>query len=305
MEIYYQGTDITDMVQTRKCIVRDCVGERCDSLELEFENAAGWYLWEPKEDDMVLVSHNGYDSGTMYVNTILPTDGKFRIFATALPCRARRAGNESFVGQTLEAIISSCALSDGMEPKLYGLDGSLRYPYLERVNEWRASFLGRLLSMEGAMLKCVNGRYAAISLDYAQNLDPWQVIELLSDRGGAQYRKEGTLARSLTVRTPFADAAASDTSASDTGEHIILTDLPATDNLQAGRWARAKLLQQNRKCELLTMRSSFDPGFASLIRIDITGDTAANGEWLVEEAEHDLVNEKTSVRMRRCIRTIS
>lgn len=304
MEIYYQGVDITGMVQTRKCIVRDCAGERCDSLELEFENAAGWYQWGPKEDDTVIASHNGYTSGTMYVNTIIPEDGKFRIFATALPCRARRRGNESFISQTLEGILNSCALSDGMESRLYGLDGSLGYRYEERVNEWRARFLTRLLEKEGALLKCVNGRYTAISLEYAQNLDPWKVLELTADRGGIQYRREGTLTRSMAVRTPYADAAAEDTAAPEDGEHIVINDLGAMDNVQAGRWARAKLLMRNRQCELVTMHSSFDPGFTALIRIDITGDTGANGEWLVEEAEHDLVNEKTIVHMRRCIRTI-
>lgn len=304
MEIYYQGTDITGMVQTRKCIVRDCAGKRCDSLELEFENAAGWYLWSPQEDDQIIVAHNGYDSGTMYVNTVLPTDGKYRIFATALPCRARRRGNGSFVGQTIEAIISSCALPDGMEPRLYGLDGNITVPYAERVNEWHAAFLERFLEQEGALLKCINGRYTAIGIEYAQDLDPWQEIELLADRGGAQYLREGTRTRTLTIRTPYAEATAEDTDAPETGERLIVNDVPAMNSVQAGRRARAALLLRNRECELVTMHSTFNPGFSALIRINITGNTGTNGEWLVEEAEHDLVNEKTTVHLRRCIRTI-
>ena len=54
MEVYYQGTDITDMVRVNSCIVRDTAGGRCDSLEIEFGNAAGWYSWGPEEDNKII-----------------------------------------------------------------------------------------------------------------------------------------------------------------------------------------------------------------------------------------------------------
>ena len=59
MTIYYQGKDITRYVQVRKCIARDTCGERCDSIEIEFENAAGWYRWQPEEDDKSLWRRTG------------------------------------------------------------------------------------------------------------------------------------------------------------------------------------------------------------------------------------------------------
>ena len=121
MEIYYEGRRITDFVITRKCIVRDTAGDRCDSLELEFENSGVWFGWEPAEDDQIIVEHDGYDSGIMYVNTVIPEDGRFRILATSLPCSARRKAYASFYKQTIEDIMRTCAAESGMDIQILAL----------------------------------------------------------------------------------------------------------------------------------------------------------------------------------------
>ena len=62
MEVYYQGTDITDSVQVKSCIVRDNGGGRSDSLAIEFDNASSWHSWRAEEDNQIEITHNGYDS---------------------------------------------------------------------------------------------------------------------------------------------------------------------------------------------------------------------------------------------------
>ena len=300
MEIYYQGKDITGMVQVNTCIIRDTAAGRCDSLELEFGNAAGWYSWGPEEDDQVLVAHGGYDSGPMYVNKILPEDGKYRILAGSLPCRAREKKYRSFIGWTIEEIMRSCAASSGMDYKLFGVDGGTVIPYIERDNEGCASFLYKLLTLESAALKCVNGRYAAISFEYAQARSATQTMRLSAKQEGARYRRDGTMYKSVTVKTPYAEATAEDALVGDNHTGITINDLPAMNNVQAGRWARGKLLYLNRQCESVVVQSTFNAGMTALARIDITGDTDATGTWLVEEVEHDIKNLATTATMRRC-----
>lgn len=300
MEIYYQGTDITDMVQVNSCIVRDTASGRCDSLEIEFGNAAGWYSWGPEEDDVIVVSHNGYDSGMMYVNKILPANGNYSILAASLPCSARKKEYRSFYEQSIEDIMRICAARSGMEYKIFGLDAGIIIPYIEQENEGCASFLNKLLTLESAALKAVNGSLTAISYAYAQSLDPKQTIELSAGQDGVRYRRDGTTYKSLTVKTPYAMATAVDSIVS--GKHLGLTigHYPAMSNLQAARWARGKLLYLNRQCESVVIRSGYNPGITALIRIDIEGDTDASGEWLVDEVEHDLKNLTTVSTLRRC-----
>lgn len=304
MEVFYQGTNITDMVQVRKCISRDAAGNRCDSLDIEFENAAGWYSWGPQEDDQIVVSYNGYDTGILFVNTILPVDGFFRIYATALPCAARARGYQSFTGKTIEEIMRACAMSSGMDFQIFGIDGRTIIPYIQREYESCAAFLHRLLKLESAALKCVNGLYTAIGIEYAQSRAAHLTMELTADQPGVEYRREGRTLKALTVETPWATATAEDANVPSGHMSVTRGDVPARDSLQAGRWARGLLLDANRRCERLTLDSTFNPGFTAMTRIDIEGGTDATGEWLVEEVEHDFIELNSTAKLHRCVSSV-
>lgn len=304
MLIYYENTDITDIVEVRECLYRDTSGNRCDSLDIVFENAASWYSMGPKEDDRIVISHNGYHTGIMYVNTILPENGHYRIFATSLPCAARSKGYQSFAGKSLYEIMRICAAGSGMDSKMYGIDGGIVIPYIQRENESYAAFLHRLLKLEGAALKCINGSYTAIGYEYAEARAAHQTIEVVADQSGMEYRRSGQALRTLTIKTPLAFATAEDTSVPEKHSSITLNEYPARDNIQAGRWARNLLRQMNRQCESLYLPSEFNAGYDAMTRIDITGSNDAAGEWLIEETTHDFINLRSTAKMHRCNSTI-
>lgn len=302
MEIIYQGTDITDLVHVRKCVVRDTAGLRCDSIKMTFDNAAGWMRWGPKEDDTIRIRHGGYDSGTMFVSHVLPEDGSYRILATALPCRARGKGFSSYYRKTLEEIMRSCAALSGMDYRLYGVDGAVGIPYIERDGEGHAAFLAKLLSMEGAALKCVNGRFTAIGYSFAQSLPAVQTMPM--EPGTASYIRSGTAYRELTVMTPYASAAAQDFSVPDTHARLTTGKLPALDAIQAGRWARGELYRLNQECESVRAVSDFNPVLTAMVRVDIECSGDEGGQWLVESVEHDITSMITTAELRRCITSI-
>ena len=304
MKIIYQGKDISQFVRVRSCVVRDSSGERCDSLKIQFENAGAWYRWGPEEDDQIRITHNDYDSGILYLNTIVPEDVRYNIQATSLPCKARQKENRSFAGKTVEEILRVCAMSSGMGFSLYGVDGGAVIPYILQENESAAKFLNRMLTLEGAVLKCINGKYAAIGIDYMQRQKAAQKLEITAKMKSSDYQRSGETIKALTIRTPYASATATDTAVPNGHTRIIRNDLPARNNLQAGRWARGTLLDFNRKCESVRIGSRFNSGFTAMTRVDITGGTDADGEWLIKEAEHDFINLSSTVVMHRCVTTI-
>lgn len=304
MKIIYQGKDISRFVRVRSCVVRDSSGERCDSLKIQFENAGAWYRWGPEEDDQIRVTHNDYDSGILYLNSIIPEDGKYSILATSLPCKARRKENRSFSGKTVEDIVRTCAMSSGMDFALYGIDGTAVIPYILQEDESAAAFLNRFLTLEGAVLKCVNGKYAAIGILYAQRQKAGQKLEITAKQRSSDYQRSGETVKALTIRTPYASATATDIAVPTGHSRIVRNDLPARNSIQAGRWARGTLLDINRKCESIRVGSRFNSGFTAMTRVDITGGTDADGEWLIKEAEHDFINLTSTVVMHRCVTTI-
>lgn len=304
MRVIWQGKDITNHVQVRKCVVRDTCGARCDSLDMTFDNAESWYRWGPEEDDRIRVFQDGYDSGEMFLNTICPEEGKYRIFATALPCAARKKEWKSFQGMTLEEIMRNRAMATGMGYRLFGMDGGAGIPYIQQENEGAAAFLHRLIRLEGGTLKCVNGGYIAIGIEWADERKAAQEIRVIPGKAGPEYRRNGRTVRSLTISTPYAEATATDRSVPESHEKMIVTEYPAVGAIQAGRWARGLLRAINRERESLTVRGKFAPGWTAMTRMDVTGGTDADGEWTMEEIEHDLVARTSEAKMRRSRGTI-
>lgn len=304
MQLIYEGTDITPYVDIVKCRYSDVAGGRCDSIDIELENAATWDRWRPEIDDRIEAAHESLESGIMYLNTILPENGRYRIVATALPNIARRQVWRSCHDLSLDTVIGACAAECGMDYALYGIEGEYIYPYAERKNEGCAAFLDRLIGYEGGIIKAANGVICAIGIEWAQQQRPVKVLYLNANQKGVRHiKREGNKLTALTVRTPWAEATAEDT---DAGGEIraVRCDIPARDALQAGRWARGLLLAHNRKAEKLIVSAQFDAGIAAMQRIDIESAAEINGEWLVDEVVHDLINKKTRTTLIRCIKTI-
>lgn len=301
MQLFYEGVDIAGKVDVVKCIHRDGCGGRCDCLELELEHAGAWYSWEPKQGDRIVAARDGYDTGTLYLNTILPQEGRFRILATSVPVTARRKRWASYEENTLGGILTLCAAECGMSGSLYGLNGSIMYPYLLRRDESGAAFANRLLEMEGAVLKTVNGKFAGIGVEYAQGLAAVQELAIGADqRSVIHMRRDDQMLYSLTVKTPYGECTAYAPGAAGCGEEV-LAHLPAMDDAQAGRWARNLLLMRNRRAEELTFSMEFNPGLSAMVRVDVQSATDAAGEWIVDETEHDFVRGISKAKLLRCL----
>ena len=304
MEIWYQDTDITGSVIPSACVHRDVSHGRADTLEITFRRSAAWHRWEPMVDDRIRVIESKYDTGILYVNTIVPEDDRYRMLATSLPSKAARKAWDSYKNLSLKEIIHRCAMECDMGDGLYGVSEDIRYPFLMRQNEGCAAFLERLAKCEGIALKAWGGCFRGIGIEYAQELDPVRSWGIDAEQDGVRYQHQpGKKYTALTVRSPWAEATARDDGA-EVGFQIIESTLPAMDAAQAGRWARGLLLSHNREADKLTIETKFDPGATAMARANITGNTGANGEWIIDEAEHDLYNCRTTVKLLRVIRSI-
>lgn len=301
MEIYYRDVDITNLVQPRECLISDYATDRADSINLLFDNSDMWFAWRSESDDWISVTDSGYDSGKMYVNDIIPENGKYRIIATSLSCKARNKGYKSYLNMTLNEILNQCSMESGMEYETYGVENVL-IPYAEKDNECNASFLKNLLKSEGVFLKIYGGRYIAIDVRWAQNRDPVQTIEILDHNPGYRYTRSGKVYQSLVISSPYANGIASDISVVN-GINLY-ENMYVRDNVQANRFAVSKLLLMNRESETLHLNMDFNHQMTAALRIDVSGNTDAEGKWLIDHVQHDLLEMKTTAMMHRCIYTI-
>jgi phage protein D len=304
MKLYYEDTDITDDVDIVSAVHRDVSGGRSDCLELTLDHAATWNRWKPQIDDSIELAYNGYTTGRLFLNTILPEGDRYRILATGARRSAQRKAWAAFEGKTLGEIAKLCAAECRMEHRLYGVSEQYAYPYLLRRNESCPAFLSRIAQMEGAVLKTYGGRLTMISIAAAQELPALSTLVLGSRQEGVRYmRREGAKLASLTVRTPYTSASATDSSAQH-GPDESRCELPATDAATAGRWARGLLLAHNRQCEKLDVQSEINIGYTAMTRIDVESEMDYGGRWIIDEAEHDFVNKKSRISLLRVIDTV-
>ena len=304
MDIIWQGTNITRDVQVASCVHHDVSGGRCDTLDIVFENAAAWQRWSPAVDDEIVVTEGAYTTGILYFNSVQPEGGRYRVFATSAPVRARVKAWQSFEQDTLAGVMQKCAAICRMDWRLFGLSPVLPVPYMERENESCAAFLSRLLSLEGAVLKCVQGRLTGISINWAQEQQAYQALAITPSDDGVTYIKENSAKVAYcTVKTPYGQAQARDKSVTG-NNYRVETMVPALSDVQAGRFARGLLLCLNRRAERVQLSVPFSPAYTAMTRMDIRGGSDMDGEWLIDEAEHDLIAGSTRLTLVRCLRSI-
>lgn len=304
MRIIWNGTDITDYCEIAGCVHRDAAGGRNDSLDLTLGRASAWYRWAPEEGDEIEVTQDGYTTGKMYLTAVIPTEGKYRILAGSVKPSAVRKSWTGYQGQTFRALLEKAAAEIGMKAKVFGMDTDITIPYCLRDGESATAFITRIGKMEGFRIKAYGGALRAVYLPWAEEQSAVSRIEISAKQRGVNYRKrESAKYATMTVVTPWARATARDSAAGGTGQ-ILVTTLPARDNVIAGRWARHLLKDHNRQAEELTIDQAFDARLSALARVDVDGGTDMDGKWIIEEAEHDLKNRTTSVRMYRVTATV-
>ena len=304
MELSWNGIDITESVNITGCVHRESAGGKSDCLELTLDHASRWYGYNPEEDDEIILTHGDYSTGKLYLNAVIPVGDQYRILATSVKRAAARKTWASYADITLQGLFDNCAAECGMDGKLFGIDGRLPYPFILRRNEGAAAFLNRIGEWEGLCVKARNGAFLGVSVALAQARESEAGFEISTKQEGVTWRRRDNLKYTgLTIQTPWAKATARDSGANGNNAPII-TCLPAMDNAQAGRWARGLLLMHNRRTETLTIDKSLDTGLAPMARVEVSGSTAMTGDWLIDEAEHDLFNERTTVNLLRVIDTV-
>ena len=304
VSLIYQGTDITDDVDIIECVCRDTSGRESDCLNLKVDHADRWFRWGPQKNDTLRVLRNGYDSGVLYLNTVIPEDGAYRIWATGAKSVPYPARWQAFEEKTLAAIMGTCAGELGMGARQSGVNGGILYEYLLRENLSAPVFLETLANREGAVLKALGGSYVAIGVAYAQGLPAMHEMELDDDQLDSEYidRRDRNWS-SVTIRTLFGTGSARDSAAN--GQSRIITDMTVDNSAQAYRWAKGLLMLHNRQSETLKIEMDFNPGYTAMVRIDVKSQTDAAGQWIIDETEQNLLDGRTKAKLLRCITSIS
>lgn len=300
LTLYYEGVDITENVDFISCISHDVSSGECDCLDLKVDHADKWFQWGPQRNDRIRVTRSGYDTKTMYLNTIVPENGAYRIYATASKCLPFTPKWRAYEDSTLEKICTMCASECEMGHRLYGVQGGIKYEYLLRENLSAPAFLEFIANREGAVMKTLNGQFTIIGIEYAQDLPAMHTVNLDEEQMDSEYVDRRDLNWSgVEIRTPFGHGIARDRR--ETGKDIILTNITVDNNAMAYRWAKGILQMHNRQSERLKFEMDFNPGYSAMVRVNVESKSDANGRWIIDEVHQNLFEGRTVAKLSRCI----
>lgn len=299
LKLFYNGKDITKSVDILECIVRDVSREESDCAKLLVDHAEKWFAWGVGKNDTIRVTRSGYDTKTMYLNTIVPEEGAFRLYATGAKCAPFPEKWAYYENQTLATIMGACAGEGGMGSQQTGISGGILYDYLLRENMTAMGFVEQLLNREGAVLKCLDGKFVAIGIEYAQKLKSLQTINIDNVKFETKYTDRRDMNwGSVEILTPEGSGKAT----SGKGETArILSDIQVADNAQALRWAKGILTHHNRMNEILEIEMEFNPGYTAMVRVDVNSRNDTAGQWIVDQVEQDVVMGVSRARLFRCV----
>lgn len=296
MKLYYQGQDITDRLDIAGCVFTNTAAG-VSSVDIELEHPAEWYGWNPKQDETIRATADGLDTGTMYVDMILPADRRFRIVAIAAPKAARSRRWQSWEQQGFAAVAGDVAAQAGLGLALHGVSGG-GYAWMVRRNESCLEFLARLGALEGAALKCADGKAAFIGYAYAKGLPPaYRVsIDTLTEEAWL-HLLDGEKASSMSIGCKKGPATATVTAQ---GGSMAESGCEFADSIgTAKRWAAGSLTARNRDGEILHFACELNGDLVAMARVDVDGLEKLTGTWLVREARHDLILGSTECDLMR------
>jgi len=299
MEFYINGVEVAQETHITQAVIYDEGGNSCDAAKMVMGNVALWNSWGPKPGDRARIKEGSLDTGDMYIGALDPDEEGYCMYLTALPPDRGENLWLGYEGLTLRQILALCAREAGMDGKMAGVDGGVTYPFMMRNDQRPAAFMKRLFALEGAILKISGGTFYGVGLDYLAAMDAVLKLELEGDQPGMQHRIRGGHAlKEMTVVSPYGRGTARDENA-QTDKRRVITHLPAMDSGQAARWAKNLLTMHNRQGESLEISGEINPKLSALNRVDIMGTGGVEGRWIVDRAQHDLINGTTKARLLR------
>ncbi len=304
MNIFYNGTDITEQVQVCGAQVHDHAGGRLDRIELCFRDPEqDWMRWGVRKEDEVRIVHQGFDTGTMFVDEYRAKAGVFSLGALSAPPAIRRCGTRAWENVRMEDILREFAVRAGMKMQTYGLPDNPSYTRIEQRLEPDIAWLNALCECESCALKVVDG---ALVVYYEPWLEQRAAIGEIALLDGTGHELEtvttGTYA-GCCVRAAYRGSFM----APGGGSGPWLEVEAARHGIQIGsqreaeRFAKGLLRVQNKYERILRLKDQpLDMSVAggSVLEVRVSG-AEWSGRWIVDCACHDLHRERTHLRLRK------
>ena len=298
LRVYVNDKDVTESISVASCYYDMHAEGEADSLAITFSDTKKqWEKWKPSpQGDTVRITDGAVDSGKLYIDTLKPENGKYKLQAYSTPKRAYSTKSRSFENLNLRQIAGKIARDNGLLVRFFDVPDT-HFKYVQQRGKSDLAFLHQLCKQRGVSFTVYNeilnlyserhieAAKAAKTLSPGRN-DDFTVTDDKHDSWGSCELRNGTYM-----------GTASDASVK-TGKVHRDTVQAAWDNqadANAAAAARLRQLNKNGKRAELVMSTQRKLAAGSVVKLECNG---WNGNAFVYRIRHDLLKKSSRLWLR-------
>lgn len=299
LSIKLNGVDVTSKMELTNCVLYDRYGGMLDSISLEFPESTDVSFYRYDE---IEIKRDTFRSGLMYVDESELISGRRVVNALSAKHSNKNQSSGLLKHIRLLALAKSIAAANGLTLKTYGVTDFV-YDSLTRICETDLKFLSRVCQREGYAIKIDDGNLIIFNERYMENDTGATPLTITASEVDPSYTiKRATNGLScVTVKffdlSDFSEKKGEAFDEDINGGSKTITER-VKDFAEAERFARGYLREANKNyiTGILPMELRTDISAGTILKL--SGFKEYDGKYIVTEAAHNIVREKTFLKIR-------
>lgn len=298
LRVYVNDKDVTESISVASCYYDMHAEGEADSLQITFaDTKKQWANWKPNpQGDSVRITDGAVDSGKLYIDSLKPENGKYKLQAYSTPKTAYSKKSRSFENLNLQQIASKVAKDNGLTARFFDVPET-QFKYVQQKGQSDLAFLQSLCKKRGVSFIVFNG---SLTLYGEKHIEGAEAAKTLSpgrtDNFTVTDDKQASWA-SCELRNGKYTGTASDAN-NKTGKTYRETVQTAWKNqadANAAAAARLRQLNKSSKRAELEMSTQRQLAAGSVVELDCNG---WNGKAFVYRMRHDLLRKRSRLWLR-------
>lgn len=301
LRVYINDKDITESIAVASCYYEQHAEGEADSLSITFSDTRKqWANWKPSaEGDTVRITDGALDSGKLYLDSLKPENGNYKLQAYSTPKSAFSVKSRSFDGISLPELARKIASDNGLTAKLYSVPET-QCKYAQQRGQSDLAFLHAMCKRAGVSFIVYNCALCLYGEKQIESKEAAKTITLgLKDSYTVTDDKQAAYS-SCELRNGTYTGTAKD-SGVKTGKvyrDTVRAAWAGQADANAAAAARLRELNKGTKRAELTMSTQRQIAAGSVIRLVCTGWT---GKAFVYRVRHDMQAKKSRIWVRKPI----
>lgn len=300
MNLFYNGEDITNDVDISSAVYADRAASVADSVSLIFNDPENvWPTWEPQPQvDTIRLWHDGLDTGSMLIDMLGGSKGRFELGGVAIPQAARGGDFRVWEEIRFSELLKEFADRWGLTLQTVDIPDPV-YQRIEQNGTPGLSWLAARCMIESCILKIVG---SVLVVFYAPAMEARDsVAEIsLSDRLVWSYRYHAHLL--CSGARVVSGQIVGEFSAPDSaiGPIVPRNDIPALSYGEAQRYAKGIARAHNARAHALTIALPLSAQHTAgqMVTVNAWG-ASLNGRWFIHEVQRAYIEETMTLFLRR------